>query len=256
MRFLELYPQVGDFVIFNEEGQLISIRERKNFLIRPKVSNVDLFVIVTSYRQPTIKQFLLDKFLMMIESQDIKVAIVFTKEDLAKKEDKNIYSLYKKQGYNCFSFSNKTFNKDYHEFIDFIKNKLVVFSGQSGVGKTTLLNNILELKEETQTISKSLNRGKHTTRVTQIHESNNFRIVDTPGFSSINYNINPKQASKSFWDFKKYSSKCKFRDCMHINEQDCYVKKMVKEKIIDNNRYQNYLKIINELIAESQNLKY
>lgn len=254
MRFNNLSPLVGDWVIFNEKNQLLSIKNRSNFLIRPKVANIDLFLILISLKEPNFSSILLDRFLMMVESQAIDVCIVFTKADLDKKAE--AYFLYKSQGYKCFLISNKDKKQNFDKLSNELKNKLVVLSGQSGVGKTSLLNNLLGLENKTQEISKALNRGKHTTRVSEIFEINEYRLIDTPGFSSLEMLIPLEKVANAFQDFRFYSQNCKFRNCFHENETECGIKNAVQEKKISKKRYKNYLKILSEIKELNFKKKY
>ena len=183
----KITPLVGDYVTFDEENNYImKIHKRKNYLIRPSVANIDQALVVTSVKSPSLDTNLLDKLLTIISYNNIEPIICFTKLDLLspneKKEIDNYIKYYKKIGYIVVTNSNKD------NFKDLFKNKITALTGQSGAGKSSLLNLLnpnLQLK--TNEISKSLNRGKHTTRHTELYELFNGFIVDTPGFSNVDF---------------------------------------------------------------------
>lgn len=237
-------PLVGDFVLCSE-GFVEEILPRKNELIRPKVANIDLAFVIYSYNEPTFNSLVVDKYLAMIEYSNIKPIIIFSKQDL--KDDIDWYKAYKNMGYECFEIQQE-FNKNSIKIKNLIKNQTSVFMGQSGVGKTTLINNLTNQNLETQAISKSLNRGKHTTRLIQIYRYNDGEIIDTPGFSSLQLNLSSLQLANSFDEFKINAVKCKYRSCTHDKQsiQDCKIKQMVAEQKIPNFRYENYLKLLKE----------
>jgi len=164
LRNTEQSPLVGDFVVFEPEGFVTEIKERRNSLVRPKVANVDQAIIVQSYVSPNYSSILLNKFLAIIEANEIKPIIVFTKSDLANESH---LEEYKKQGYEAYEISN-TDPSTLKELAGIFKDKLSVFTGQTGAGKSTTINSLANTDLETQEISKSLGRGKHTTRVVEI----------------------------------------------------------------------------------------
>ncbi|MDK2819587.1 MAG: ribosome small subunit-dependent GTPase A [Mycoplasmataceae bacterium] len=237
-------PLVGDQVKFNPDGFLFEILPRKNFLIRPKVANIDQVVIVTALTQPKFSSFLLDKFLAIIEFQEIEPIILFTKSDLI---DDKIYCEYKSQGYKVLKISNEDKNQDFTELVNLLKGKLSVFTGQSGAGKSSTINNISNLDIKTQIISKSLGRGKHTTRTVEIYRLDEFELIDTPGFSILESNLSENDLAKSFHDFRKLSFKCEFRTCIHFREINCKIKDEVEKGNIMKSRYDNYLRLISEV---------
>lgn len=237
-------PLVGDQVKFNPDGFLFEILPRKNFLIRPKVANIDQVVIVTALAQPKFSSFLLDKFLAIIEFQEIEPIILFTKSDLI---DSKIYHEYKSQGYKVLEISNEDKNQDFSELVNLLKNKLSVFTGQSGAGKSSTINNISNLDIKTQIISKSLGRGKHTTRTVEIYRLKDFELIDTPGFSILESNLSENDLAKSFHDFRELSFECEFRTCIHFKEIQCKIKYEVAKGNIMKSRYDNYLRLIGEV---------
>ena len=237
-------PLVGDTVtIDTENNYILEIKKRRNQLIRPSVANVDVAVIVTSVKEPDFDSNLLDKQLTIISFNNITPIIYFNKLDLLTKEEtikiNEIINYYKRIGYLAVT------NKE--ELSNLIENKIVVLTGQSGAGKSTLLNKIEpSLKLKTNEISKALGRGKHTTRHTELFKINNSYIVDTPGFSKIDFhdmnNIDIRDNMKEMFD---NLDKCKYADCMHIKEDGCYIKKQVENKEILESRYNNYKSFIN-----------
>ncbi|MBN3534428.1 ribosome small subunit-dependent GTPase A [Mycoplasma procyoni] len=245
-------PVVGDWVLFDQQGLVLEVLERKNSFVRPKIANVDQVLVVMSIKEPNFSPLLLDKYLMIIESKRIKPIICITKVDL-EPNYRDIVADYVKMGYEIFFLNHKDHTSDDLEKLkEVFKNKLSVFLGQSGVGKTTTINKLSNSDFETQEISKSLNRGKHTTRVTQIVEWNGGQLIDTPGFSSLEIEIDKYDLSRAFNIFDKYASGCKFRSCFHYQEknEDCNIKEMVKRNIISIVRYENYISILKEKLGE------
>jgi len=237
-------PLVGDIVIFDEINKYITeILPRKNELIRPNVANIDIAVIVTSVKEPTLDTNLLDKNLTIISYNNIEPIIFFTKIDLLnefeKKELTNLIKYYQEIGYQVSTEPVDLLNK--------IKNKVVVFTGQSGAGKSTLLNKLEPtLKLKTDKISKALGRGKHTTRHSELYQIHDTFIVDTPGFSKLDFhnmtNLDIRDNMKEMFD---NVHNCKYKDCMHIKEDGCYVKKLLQENKILQTRYENYKNFLN-----------
>ncbi|UUD37162.1 putative GTPase engC [Mycoplasmopsis californica] len=244
LRANNITPVVGDYVEISE-GFVEDVLERKNQLIRPKVANVDYAFVIYSYKEPELSPIMIDTYLAMIEFSNIKPILIFTKSDLT-----NNFSWkkrYEKLGYQCYNFSiNST--KNIENIKKIIKNKVCVFMGQSGVGKTSLINKLTNQDLLTQEISKSLNRGKHTTRVVTLYKYDETEIIDTPGFSNLILNLLPLELSHSYKIFKENAIKCKFSSCLHDIEdiKDCYIKQLVAENIIDEFRYKNYLKLLKE----------
>ena len=237
----KLTPLVGDKVVIDKDEKVIlEIKKRKNELIRPRVANIDQAIIVTSVKHPDFDSFLLDKLLTIISFNNIKPIICFTKLDLLNNKEletiNNYMKYYEKIGYTVTNNQNKK------EILFLIKDKVTVFTGQSGVGKSSLLNILdknLELK--TNDISYALNRGKHTTRHTELFEVCEGFLVDTPGFSCVDFNDMTKlDIRDNMNEMFDNLHNCKYRDCLHIKEDGCYVKKLVEEKEILESRYENY----------------
>ena len=257
---VSLKPTVGDNVKVSQQHEsyvIEDIYDRKNLLIRPRVANIDEIMIIQSIISPDLNLYLLDKFLAHYESRVDNVSICFTKMDMLGKtqflEIEKIIQTYKANGYNVYNSNNYN---DLEEIKFNISNKTMCLVGNSGVGKSTLLNKINpNLALRTQEISKALNRGKHTTTNNQMIIFNNGMFIDTPGFSSIDIFLTPNELACSFHDFRKYAPMCKFSNCLHINEPNCQIKKLVESNIIDCNRYNNYLKMQEEIVNYKKNTK-
>lgn len=250
----KISPIVGDVVDFDveniTEGYIQHIHERKNELKRPPVSNVDHLILVVSAVEPDFSTQLLDRFLVIAHSYYMRPRILVTKRDItsAKIEDNilELLKVYEDMGYKTQFIS---IDEDINQVFTQWGDGLAVLSGQSGVGKSTLLNKYFpNLNIETQYISKALNRGKHTTRHVELFERNNGYIADTPGFSALDFNhIQKEEVKHYFMEINTYGEQCKFRDCNHINEPKCNVKHELENGNIAQFRYEHYLQIFNEI---------
>lgn len=243
LRYMEESPIVGDFVEFTPDEFITKILPRKNSMIRPKVANIDQAVIVTSLKEPNYSSYLLNKFLAIIEHCEVKPIILFTKRDLT---DESHLEEYVSQGYEAYEVSNND-----PSTLDVIKgifaNKTTVFTGQTGAGKSSSINSIAKLDLKTDAISKSLGRGKHTTRVVRIIEWNGGELVDTPGFSSLDFSLTKLQLARAYHDFEKLSQDCKFaRSCLHHHEKSCAVKDAVSRGVVSQSRYNDYIRLMEE----------
>ncbi|BGE82628.1 ribosome small subunit-dependent GTPase A [Staphylococcus petrasii] len=247
-------PIVGDIVDFDiqniDEGYIHHVHDRRNALKRPPVSNIDGLIIVMSAVEPDFSTQLLDRFLVIAHSYDLAPSILVTKKDLASEAQiEHIESLltnYQSIGYNT-QFVGK--DSDKSDVVASWPNGLVVLSGQSGVGKSTFINTFNpELNLETNDISKSLNRGKHTTRHVELFERENGFIADTPGFSALDFDHIEKDDLKHYFiDIDNYGEQCKFRNCNHIKEPQCNVKQQLDEGHLPQFRYDHYLQLFNEI---------
>ena len=248
----KIIPLVGDKVEFNEQDKYITkIYPRKNSLIRPSVSNVDQALIVTSVKTPNFDTNLLDKLLTIISFNNIEPVICFTKLDLLdNKEQKEIetyINYYNNLGYKTVTNSKK------ENFSNIFDNKITVLAGQSGAGKSSLLN-LLDptLKLQTNEISKALNRGKHTTRHTELYKLLGGYIADTPGFSQVDFRKMTKYDIRdNMKEMFDNLHECKYRDCMHIKEDGCKVKQLLAEGTILKSRYNNYKLFISSVDERS-----
>lgn len=243
-RKLGITPLVGDNVIIDiNNNYIIEILDRKNKLERPSVANIDQVVIVTSVKIPDFSSNLLDKLLSIIEFNNIKPIICFTKLDLLNlqelQEIRNIQQYYRKIGYDVYDNTDQSLK-------EIFKDKLTVFAGQSGAGKSSLLNRLdSSLNLKIGDVSIALGRGKHTTRHTELISIFSGYIADTPGFSALEFSgMTKKDIRDNFIEFNKYKELCEYKDCMHINEKICGIKDNVLKGNILSSRYDNYIKFV------------
>ena len=238
-------PLVGDYVLFSKEKNIIEkILPRKNEFQRPKVSNIDQAFLITSLVNPDFSLNLLDKLIVLMEINKVEPIICITKEDITEDGEKSeIYSIleyYKKIGYKVVS------NNDLSTIEELLHNKTSVFTGQTGAGKSTLLNKLNPKWDlETGEVSLALGRGRHTTRVVELFELFDGKVMDTPGFSALDFKgVDKSVIRDAFVEFRDYP--CPFRDCNHTKEEECEVKKAVLDNNIMKSRYENYLNFIGE----------
>ena len=243
---------VGDYVKLSKDNNFIISRlDRINSLNRPKVSNIDLALVVCALKEPELNLIQLNRYLIYLKYNKINAIICFNKEDLIKTElstDK-INSIYKNLGYNIFFTSAKE-KTGIDKIKKEIKNKTIVRLGMSGAGKTTLLNALVPEKfANTREISKKTKTGRHTTRHSEITEYDDFKIVDTPGFSCLKFDfLLPNELFELFDDLKKYKP-CKFSNCLHnTNEKNiCAVIDNLDK--IETSRYESYLVFLEETLS-------
>ncbi|OHW62646.1 putative ribosome biogenesis GTPase RsgA [Andreesenia angusta] len=246
----DIVPMVGDDVKIrlNKEdettGYVEEILERRNELFRPPVSNVDQAVIVFALRSPDPNLWLLDKFLILAEEQEIDIAICFNKIDLVSDEEKLEYNrIYENAGYRVLNTSTET-GEGIECLREVLSGKTTVFAGPSGVGKSTLLNTVQpDLKLQTGSVSEKTSRGKHTTRHVELMslELGGY-VLDTPGFSSLELDfLTEENLEVYFPEIYSKSEDCRFRGCRHNKEPGCAVKSAVEQGEISEKRYENYL---------------
>lgn len=250
-------PLVGDYVDYevegNNDGTITAILERKNELVRPPVANIDQAILVFSTKEPAFNTILLDRFLVVLESFQVHPIICLTKTDLLNEKELQEIEKYKAD-YEAIGYSIiETYKGDPQllaKMIPLLQNKVTVLAGQSGVGKSTLLNTLMpELDLKTGIISEALGRGKHTTRHVELIEIAGGLIADTPGFSSFDFErIEKEELTQCFPEFFVLSESCKFRGCLHLKEPKCAVKEAVEEKKVDQYRYNHYLQFLQEII--------
>lgn len=258
-------PTVGDRVLIsiidekNKKGSLDVIEERKNCLLRPRVSNIDQAIIVFASVSPDFNPDIMDRFIVLAEQQKLDILICINKIDLDSEEKyKEIYDIYSKAGFDVITVSAA---KNYG--IDILKSRLKgktsVLAGPSGVGKSSVLNAIKpDIKAQVGEISRKIERGRHTTRQSELMEiDENTFIVDSPGFTSLDMSrIEPEKLETYFREFLPYLDDCRYSGCKHINEDEryCAVKGQVG-KTISESRYQRYVDIYNEIIEERKRMK-
>lgn len=244
-------PLVGDFCEFSienqVEGYIRKLLPRKNALVRPPICNVDQALLVFSAKEPEMNTLLLNRFLVLIEHYHIVPLICISKMDLIDDEKiKKIMEPYEKAGYHVCYISSKE-NQGVEELKHLFEDKVTVITGQSGVGKSSLLNALdIHLNIDTNEISKALGRGKHTTRHVELLKMYGGYVADTPGFSSLELLLEPLDIAHSYHDFEDLSSACKFRGCLHDSEPHCAVKKAVENGMISKERYEHYLIFLKE----------
>jgi ribosome biogenesis GTPase len=259
----KITPLVGDYVLFTyddmtKQGIIEDILERQVKLLRPPVANVEQAIIVFALKNPDPNLRLLDKILIMSEYHDLELKICINKIDLD--EDKyfdHIMEMYKNTGYEIIPCSTKQ-DIGIDRIKTVLKDKISVFAGPSGVGKSSLLNKVqsgLELK--TGEISSKIKRGKHTTRHSELLQLDfGGWVVDSPGFTSLNIDfIEIEELGYLFPEFKKYINDCKFANCLHVNEPGCGVKNALDMGYINRDRYNNYVEFL-EQIKEINNRRY
>lgn len=264
---------VGDYVKIliaeNEEniGTIKEIENRKNYVVRQSprkkhqlhiiASNIDRAILITSINHPKIKQGFIDRFLMMTAPYNIPVTIVFNKSDLYDEKDHGIYdflaSIYNKIGYQTLLTSIVT-NQGIEDLKTILKDKTTLLSGQSGVGKSSIINAIQpDFELRTEILSDFTGKGQHTTTFAEMFDLDiGGQIIDTPGIKTLSYNhLEEMDVAHNFKEFFEYSTNCKYSNCMHRNEPKCAVKNAIETGEISELRYQNYLAILEEI--ENQN---
>ncbi|GHU35556.1 putative ribosome biogenesis GTPase RsgA [Clostridia bacterium] len=245
---LNLENRVDDETV----GVITKIDERKNMLKRPNIANVDMLFVVAAADQPAPDLYFIDKLTASAHYLEIEPVIVFTKTDLKNAED--LINIYDKAGIKCFTIDNTDASSETYDTLkSMMANNICVFAGMSGVGKSTLLNRLLPgLSQETGVLSERIERGKHTTRITELFSiGESGFIADTPGFSRLDFD-GEEQFTKNnlvfgFPDILIYSTNCKFSKCTHIKEQGCAVIENVTNGKIAESRHENYKTLYSQL---------
>lgn len=239
-------PIVGDNVVIDPDNNVITeILPRKNELDRPVIANVDMAFIVTSTKKPNLDLNLLDKLISVITFNNIEPIICFTKLDLLNEVELEVISNLRKY-YEMIGIR-VVYSTETNIIKKIIKGNIVVLAGQTGAGKSSLLNKLDDkLNIKTDEISEALGRGKHTTRHVELYSLSDGYVADTPGFSALDLkNMDKEDLKNTFIEFANYE--CKFRDCIHKKEKECGVKDALKDKMILQSRYNNYLLFLEEL---------
>ncbi len=248
---------VGDFVEF-ENGVITNIIPRKNFIKRPSVANIDQIIIVSALKEPDLDLHQLNRYIALAKYYNIPTVLCFNKEDLKwdKHLSNKIKNIYEPLGYKIV-YTSATEHKGIKAFEKLLDGNTSVLCGNSGVGKSSLVNAINpNLNLKTKQVSEKTQRGTHTTRHCEIIKINDTsRIVDTPGFSNVRFDfILPADVDLLFSDIAQFRDECKYSDCLHINEDGCNVLKNINK--IDDTRYESYLAFIDEAKEYKERIKY
>ncbi|KHD86181.1 ribosome small subunit-dependent GTPase A [Heyndrickxia ginsengihumi] len=252
----KITPLVGDYVVYQQEndheGYILEIKSRKNELVRPPIANVDQAILVFSAKEPDFNTVLLDRFLVSIEAKNVHPIILITKYDLLSDEEKaeldQLLAHYKQIGYPVLLTSAKE-QMGIDQFFGYLQDCTSVICGQSGVGKTTIINELSpHLNLKTGEISTHLGRGRHTTRHVELIPLGNGLIADTPGFSSLDFDdIEAGELNHCFPEISEKAQDCKFRGCLHVNEPKCAVKDALNHNEIPTFRYNHYVQFLEEI---------
>ncbi len=256
-RLQNIKPSVGDNIVFDDETfSIIDIKARKNELIRPKSKNIDQIIIVMSIKEPDLSLDLLYKYLTYVLMNNIEAIVVFTKDDLI---DGNLDISKVQDDLRLLNISSfiigKNDCKNLEEIKKLLDNKVTLFMGQSGVGKSSLINLIdSSFDRKIGSFSLSRGRGKHQTKEVVLLPYKNGFIGDTPGFSALDLNIY-KEDLASFFPGFNVANECYFSNCLHLNEKDCSIKKRLESGQLPKESYKIYLKILSELPYRKERYK-
>lgn len=246
-------PLVGDIVDITVPNDgycsIDKIHERRNSLVRPALANLDNLMIISSVKEPDVNLYLVDKMTAAAVSKDITPIVVFTKSDLAPAD--KLIDVYRKVNIPVYEFSCMD-NRGLDEIKAELKEKVTAFCGNSGVGKSTLLNALFpELQLQTGEISEKLGRGRHTTRTVELFKKHGGYIADTPGFSTVDIErfelIRKDELKFAFPEFEEFFGTCQFNSCNHVCEKGCKVLEAVADGVIPQSRHDSYVRMYNEV---------
>jgi len=250
----EIKPVTGDYVVLqsenNTEPVITEVLDRKNEIVRPPLANIDIAVLVVSSCEPKPNLFVLDKLTAIFVSKGIEPVYVFTKIDRAQAEEYE--KIYSNIGYKTFSVDN-TGGFGFEPLIEYLKGKTSALIGNTGVGKSSLMNHIAPVAEhKTSEISKKLGRGRHTTREVKLYRlDSSTYIADTPGFSTVEIsrygNIPAEELAGCFREFGEFMNNCRYKDCAHVKEEQCGVREAVDAGKIARSRHESYCRIYEEI---------
>lgn len=250
-------PMVGDRVSFNADGSkgcVTAIHERKNFFIRPTVANVDALIFIAANTNPVTDPFLIDRVSVITEEAGCELIVCINKTDIDPADE--LFNIYSASGFETHRVSAKT-GEGIDELKKALKGKICAFTGNSGVGKSSILNTMLpELHLQVGEVSEKLGRGRHTTRHVELFDAGGETyIADTPGFASFEIEmmqaIDKSELQYDFRDFRKYIGSCRFADCAHLKEPGCAVTSAVEDGLIQKSRYGSYARLY-ELAAKNK----
>lgn len=249
----KITPLAGDRVEItvesNNKNSIDKILERRNFFKRPPIANVDRLVIVSSVCDPRPNLLIIDRLTAVAVYKNVEPIIVFTKDDLQSADE--YVKIYTKAGFKTFAVSNET-GEGIDDVRSIIEDGVTVFTGNSGVGKSSLINRMYpDFCLETGEISKKLGRGRHTTRHVELFKVGSGYIADTPGFSSLDFETNDlikkDELAFCFPDFEDYIDSCKFSTCAHVNDKGCRLVEAVKNGDVEPSRHESYVTMYNEV---------
>lgn len=251
-------PVVGDLVEYendNDTPRILRIFPRKNRLLRPSVANVDQALIVTSCKDPDFSDHLLNRLIFLVSMEDVEPVICITKYDMLTDTEKaqlqQVLNRYRQAGYTVVFTYPGSNDEELRQVLD---GKISVLCGQSGAGKSSLLNRLEpSFQLHTQKISKALGRGKHTTRHCELHQAGGGLVADTPGFSSLEFSrLDVEHLDEKIRDFQPYLHQCRFKDCRHLKEPGCNIKEAVEAEKINPSVYEDYKQIMEEFVSRKK----
>lgn len=247
---------VGDYVEF-ANGAIEKILPRNNFITRPTVANIDQVIIISAVKEPELNFLQLNRYIAFAKYHNLNTVLCFNKNDLSNDDSmiEKVFKIYEPLGYDIL-FTSALEGYGLEDFKKILKNKTSVLCGASGVGKSSLISSISNIKLRTKNVSEKTGRGTHTTRHCEIIEiDSETRIVDTPGFSNLKFDfLLPNEVDSLFAEMIPYKGLCKYQDCLHINETDCAIKAQLGN--IDESRYESYVILVDEAKEYKEKIKY